>query len=75
MILVTYEINGADWKLIVSDNGIGKTASDAGTGLGTAIVQALVKQLDAVMEAQSGAGGMKISVTRASFISRMPSAA
>ncbi|MGO4669411.1 sensor histidine kinase [Bosea sp. 2RAB26] len=75
MILVTYEINGADWKLIVSDNGIGKTASDAGTGLGTAIVQALVKQLDAVMEAQSGAGGMKISITRASFISRMPSAA
>lgn len=78
MILVTYEIKGADWKLIVSDNGIGKTASDAGgtgTGLGTAIVQALVKQLDAVMEAPSGVGGMKIAITRASFTSRMPSAA
>ncbi|MGO4736530.1 sensor histidine kinase [Bosea sp. 2KB_26] len=78
VILITYEIKGADWKLVVSDNGIGKTAGDAGgagTGLGTAIVQALVKQLDAVMEAPSGAGGMKISITRASFVSRMPSAA
>lgn len=77
MILVTYEINGADWKLIVSDNGIGKTASDGSnsTGLGTAIVQALVKQLDAVMEAPSGIEGVKISITRASFTSRMPSAA
>lgn len=78
MILVTYEINGADWKLTVSDNGIGKSVSEAGgssTGLGTAIVQALVKQLDAVMEAPSGTDGMKISITRASFTSRMPSAA
>lgn len=78
VIRITYEINGADWKLTVSDNGIGKKASSLGagnaTGLGTAIVQALVKQLDAVVDAPSGTAGMTISITRASFTPRMPSA-
>lgn len=76
LIRITYEINGADWRLTVSDNGIGKNGDSAGntTGLGTAIVQALVKQLDAVMDTPSGTGGMTISITRASFTSRMPSA-
>lgn len=76
LIRITYEINGADWKLTVSDNGIGKNVGAAGNGigLGTAIVQALVKQLDAVMDTSSGTEGMKISITRASFTSRMPSA-
>ena len=55
MILVTYEIDVLDWKLTVSDNGVGKAATPPGQqGLGTAIVQALVKQLDAVMDAVSG---------------------
>ncbi len=77
-ILVTYEVDGADWKLTISDNGIGKSADDAGagaTGLGTAIVQALVKQLQAVMETVSGADGLRISITRATFTSHMPRAA
>jgi two-component sensor histidine kinase len=75
VILVTYEIDGADWKLTVSDNGIGKTADAANiTGLGTAITQALVKQLGAVMEVASGADGMTISITRATFTSHMPRA-
>ena len=74
LILVTYEISGADWKLTVSDNGVGKGTGDAvrTTGLGTAIVQALVKQLSAVMEVVSGPEGMKISITRSTFPSRMP---
>lgn len=77
-IMVTYEIDGDDWKLTVSDNGVGKSAGDApakSTGLGTAIVQALVKQLDAVMDIDSSKDGVKISITRASFTSRMPQAA
>jgi chemotaxis protein methyltransferase CheR len=77
-ILVTYEVDDTDWKLIVSDNGVGKTASIAdgdATGLGTAIVQALVKQLNAVIEDQSHMAGTKISITRATFTSRMPQAA
>jgi chemotaxis protein methyltransferase CheR len=78
MILVTYEIDASDWKLIVSDNGVGKGASDAtghNSGLGTAIVQALVKQLDAVTDVVSGSDGMTISITRATFRSHMPRAA
>ena len=44
-------------------------------GLGTAIVQALVKQLGAIVETVSGSDGTKISVTRATFTSHMPQAA
>ena len=49
-ILVTYEVDGPDWKLTVSDNGVGKVpgqAPQAPAGLGTTIVNALAKQLDA----------------------------
>jgi chemotaxis protein methyltransferase CheR len=77
MILVTYEIQGADWKLTVSDNGVGKNADDAtGTddGLGTAIVKALAKQLDVRLEVVSGTAGLSVSITRSSFTSRMPQA-
>ncbi len=75
-IRVTYEIDGLDWKLIVADNGIGKkTDASSNTGLGTAIVQALVKQLQATMEIVSGADGVTISVTRATFASHLPQAA
>lgn len=77
-ILVTYEVDGTDWKLTVSDNGVGKNVGDPvaqSSGLGTAIVQALVKQLDAVIDIVSDAAGLKVSVTRATFTSRMPRAA
>ena len=77
LVLVTYEADGADWKLIVSDNGVGKSAGDAArtkSGLGTAIVEALMKQLKARMDVVSGAAGLSISITRASFTSRMPQA-
>ena len=78
LVLVTYESKANDWKLVVSDNGVGKAASpDLGAtgGLGTVIVQALVKQLDAKMEIASGETGMSIAVTRATFTSQMPRAA
>jgi two-component sensor histidine kinase len=77
LILVTYEIDDLDWKLTVSDNGAGKIddAPGARLGLGTAIVQALVKQLGAVVETVSDPDGTKISVTRATFTSHMPQAA
>ena len=77
VVMVTYESKGEDWKLIVSDNGVGKdeTGAAAGGGLGTVIVQALVKQLDARMDLVSTAAGMSVAVTRASFTSNMPQAA
>ena len=78
LILVTYEIDESDWKLTVSDNGVGKEmgsapASDA--GLGTTIVKALSKQLGARIDLVSSPTGLTISVTRATFTSRMPQAA
>jgi two-component sensor histidine kinase len=74
-VLVTYEINGTDWNLAVSDNGTGKSehhASGPESGLGTAIVQALATQLDARMETRSKPGGMTVIVTHATFDARMP---
>jgi two-component sensor histidine kinase len=78
VIRVTYEISGADWKLTVADNGIGKLLDDTikpSGGLGTAIVKALVRQLDAQMEVASGPTGMSISVSRATFQPRDSQAA
>ena len=73
---MTYETEADDWKLTVSDNGAGKAGSDSpNAGLGTAIVEALVKQLDARIDITTGATGTTIAVTRATFTSRMPKAA
>ncbi|MEP6563747.1 MAG: histidine kinase dimerization/phosphoacceptor domain -containing protein [Mesorhizobium sp.] len=76
LIQVTYETDGGDWKLTVSDNGAGKPATIvANAGLGTAIVEALVKQLEATIEVISDKNGTSVSVTRATFTSRVPRAA
>ncbi|MBA8879014.1 sensor histidine kinase [Phyllobacterium myrsinacearum] len=77
-ITVAYEIDTDDWKLSVSDNGIGKNTITEATsvgGLGTAIVQALVKQLDAQMNVDSSPEGTNVAITRATFASRLPRAA
>lgn len=76
-VRVSYESKGADWKLVVSDNGVGKSADETpgAGGLGTVIVKALVKQLDARLEVRSDASGLSASVTRATFTSRLPNAA
>jgi two-component sensor histidine kinase len=78
VVLVTYESDAADWKLVISDNGVGKAAAVVAgpeSGLGTVIVQALVKQLDAHIELSSDTTGLKVSITRATFTSRLPTAA
>lgn len=76
-IQVIYDINGTDWKLTVSDNGVGKSADDAKpiSGLGTAIVRALVRQLDAQMETENSSSGMSIAISRATFQPRTAEAA
>lgn len=74
-ILVTYETDGTDWNLIVSDNGTGKSdekAAGSSPGLGTTIVSALAKQLSARIDTQSKASGLSVFVTHATFSSRMP---
>jgi len=64
-ILVDYQAEKADWKLSVSDNGIGTpdTLADAKPGLGTSIVEALANHLDATVETEGGYPGTTISVT------------
>jgi chemotaxis protein methyltransferase CheR len=76
-ILVTFEADEADWKLSVADNGSGRAAAmDSGpTGLGTAIIGALAKQLKARIEEVSGPEGLRVEITRATFSSRLPVAA
>jgi chemotaxis protein methyltransferase CheR len=72
-VCVDYEVNGMDWKLSVSDNGIGR-AKDSGPpakgGLGTSLVKALAHQLDAKVELVSSSDGMRVSVTHSTFVSR-----
>lgn len=68
-VLVTYASEGADWTLSVTDNGAGKTdqALSPESGLGTVIVQALVKQLGASMQSVSSGDGLSVSITRTTF--------
>jgi chemotaxis protein methyltransferase CheR len=79
LVMVTYESKGDDWKLVVSDNGVGdkagKNVITTKGGLGTVIVKALVKRLDAQMEMTSTPAGMSVAVTHATFTSNMPRAA
>jgi two-component sensor histidine kinase len=77
-VVVSYQIDGSDWKLVVSDNGIGKpdvVATPAKGGLGTTLVKALAQQLDARVDFVSGPGGTIVSVTHTIFTSRLPKAA
>ena len=69
-VTVRYEVNGADWKLSVSDNGIGRSQGDgtpAKGGLGTSLVNALADQLNATIDATSGPHGMTVSIAHATF--------
>ena len=66
-ITVSYAINGDDWTLIVSDNGVGKAAASKPTtdgGLGTTIVAALAKQLHANVTMTTGPTGFSVTVAR-----------
>jgi chemotaxis protein methyltransferase CheR len=74
-IRVTFEMAKSDWKLTVADNGSGRRETDepsASTGLGTALVAALAKQLKAQVAEVSSKEGMTVAVTKATFESRLP---
>lgn len=66
VISVNYRALDSGWRLVISDNGVGPSVKTgpAHGGLGTAIVEALVKQLGARVETDSGSG---VSVTIASL--------
>jgi PAS domain S-box-containing protein len=69
-ILVSYKVSDADWRLTISDNGIGSPAIVADAkhlGLGTSLVKALARQLDAVVDVKSDAHGRSVVITHATF--------
>jgi chemotaxis protein methyltransferase CheR len=67
-ILVGYAADGANWRLSVSDNGVGlqQDGDRCGhTGLGTTIVEALAHQLKARVETNGRSPGMTVSIVHA----------
>lgn len=64
-IKVEYSSRSNGWKLGVSDNGVGMpTATSAGKpGLGTGIVEALTKQLDAELSVSDAKPGTSVVIT------------
>ncbi|MCL6699489.1 PAS domain-containing protein [Sphingomonas sp. NSE70-1] len=77
-IRVTFEMAKLDWKLTVSDNGFGRLHTEnskSSTGLGTALIAALAKQLNAQISEASSPKGFTVDVTRSTFESRLPVAA
>ena len=63
-IIVSYRNHGGDWILSISDNGVGMPADPVGVkaGLGTNIVQALAKQLGAIVEVANTNPGTAVSI-------------
>ncbi len=69
-ITVAYDTAGTNWKLSVVDNGIGKldgVFAQEKTGLGTGIVMALSRQLDAQVKILTDPKGTTVSITHATF--------
>src|SRR5580704_2963096 len=76
-IIVAYDLGEPNWRLTVSDNGIGKPeghSDKTNPGLGTSIIAALAKQLDAHVDVLMDQHGTKISITHATFARRLPAA-
>ena len=73
-VLVTFEKTGPDWKVTVADNGVGRPknagSASASEGLGTAIIAALAKQMDAKVSDIPTATGVAVEVVHAT---RLPS--
>jgi two-component sensor histidine kinase len=63
-IRVDYKAQGTAWTLSVSDNGIGIPVGEAApaTGLGSGIVAALAKQLDAIVKTEAANPGTRVSI-------------
>jgi two-component sensor histidine kinase len=77
-IIVAYDMAGTNWKLSVSDDGIGKpdgVFAQGKSGLGTGIVKALSQQLDARIDTSAGPGGTTVSITHATFPTKAVQAA
>ena len=77
-VRVSYETAATNWQLVVSDNGVGRPTEPhlpAKGALGTTLVNALALQLGAQLEITSTSNGVSVSITYATFNSRLPQAA
>jgi two-component sensor histidine kinase len=80
VIVVAYDVAEKNWRLAVSDNGGGQPEGKSAKtipGLGTSIVEALAKQLDASVAISMTPRGTSVSITHGTFASepRLPVAA
>ncbi len=76
-VRIIYERDGTNWKLTISDNGVGAPDENVRVGrskssLGTSIVNALAQQLDARVNVSSGSDGTTVSVTHSTFEAGLP---
>jgi chemotaxis protein methyltransferase CheR len=65
-VIVAYALAGSNWRLTVSDNGVGNReghGDKTNPGLGTSIVEALAKQLDADVKISRNSHGTRVSIT------------
>ena len=70
-IVVAYDTSKSGWTLSIADNGVGKPhegAANATSGLGTSIVHALAKELDASVDFVSDKHGTTVSIKHATAI-------
>jgi two-component sensor histidine kinase/PAS domain-containing protein len=76
-IVVEYEVDGANWKLSVLDDGVGlpDIRPTGRIGLGTTLMKALAQQLEAQVAIESTQNnGTTVSITHATFTPRLPAA-
>jgi PAS domain S-box-containing protein len=76
-VIVAYDLAEPNWRLTVSDNGIGRPEGHShktNPGLGTTIVESLAKQLDAQVDVSMDPCGTTVTITHATFPSRLPAA-
>jgi two-component sensor histidine kinase len=69
-IAVGFDVAGTNWKLSVTDNGIGTPVgvfAQPKSGLGTSIINALAQQLDAKVDVVSTPQGTSVSVAHSIF--------
>jgi two-component sensor histidine kinase len=74
-IEVDYDFHGPNWVLCVRDNGVGMSSiAPVRTGMGTSIVQALARQLGAVVEISPRHPGTQVSIqhTRVALVHEDP---
>jgi two-component sensor histidine kinase len=69
-IAIGFDVAGTNWKLSVTDNGIGAPVgvfAQPKAGLGTSIINALAQQLDAKVDVVSTPQGTSVSVAHSVF--------